>query len=127
MTRKILVVDDNPDAVVILRGALEARGFAVTVAESGTAALEAAGQELPDVILLDVMMPQMSGLEVLERLKSAPATTNIPVILVTAKTQDEDVISGYRIGADYYITKPFTTKQLLYGISLVLGESDRAQ
>ena len=75
------------------------------------------------MVLLDVMMPGMSGLEVLEKLRAEPRNARIPVILLTAKTQDEDVISGYRYGADYYIPKPFTSKQLLYGIRLVLGES----
>jgi DNA-binding response OmpR family regulator len=121
MSRKILVVDDNLDSLMIMRSLLEARGFTVHVAQSGGEALAHAARELPDVILLDVMMPQMSGLEVLERLKSAHATSKIPVIMVTAKMQDEDVMSGYQQGADYYITKPCTAKQLMYGIGLVLG------
>lgn len=127
MAHKVLVVDDNPDAITILRSALEARGFIVDGANSGAAALDAVNTDSFDVILLDVMMPEMSGLEVLDRLKANPSTAGIPVILVTAKTQDEDVISGYRVGADYYITKPFTTKQLLYGINLVLGLGDSVE
>ena len=67
------------------------------------------------------MMPQMSGMEVLDRLRANPATAGVPVILVTAKDQDEDLLAGYKYGADYYITKPFSAKQLLYGIGLVLG------
>ncbi len=125
MNRKILVVDDNADAAAILRNTLEAHGYAVAVADSGAAALAmAADQPQPDAILLDIMMPEMSGLEVLQRLKEAPRTARIPVILVTAKAQDEDLLSGYRTGADYYITKPFSTRQLLYGLDLVLGKAD---
>jgi CheY-like chemotaxis protein len=125
---KILVVDDNPDAIAIVRSALEARGYAVNTADRGATALESVTSDRPDVILLDIMMPDMSGLEVLERLKATPATAGIPVILVTAKTQDDDVISGYAVGAEYYITKPFTTRQLLYGVNLVLGQQgDRGE
>jgi DNA-binding response OmpR family regulator len=124
MGQKILVVDDNPDAIAILRGTLEARGHTVLAAESGRQALDIVKTDRPDLILLDVMMPELSGIEVLKRLRDDSATASIPVILVTAKTQDDDVISGYQVGADYYITKPFTTKQLLYGISLVLERAD---
>ena len=122
MKRKVLVVDDNIDSITILRSILETNGFAVRTAQSGRDALDLLAQEVPDVILLDVMMPEMSGLEVLERIKSNHATSRLPVILVTAKMQDEDVLTGYQFGADYYITKPCTAKQLLYGIGLVLGK-----
>jgi len=122
MKRKVLVVDDNIDSITILRSILETNGFAVRTAQSGRDALDLLAQEVPDVILLDVMMPEMSGLEVLERIKSNHETSRLPVILVTAKMQDEDVLTGYQFGADYYITKPCTAKQLLYGIGLVLGK-----
>jgi len=121
MSRKILVVDDNIDSVMILRSILETNGFAVLVANSGPQALALLKSDKADVVLLDVMMPEMSGLEVLEKIKSTHATSKIPVIMVTAKLQDEDVMTGYQYGADYYITKPCTAKQLLYGIELVLG------
>ena len=124
MNRKILVVDDNLDSILIMRSTLETHGFTVLSAQSGPDALEQLRTEVPDLILLDVMMPQMSGLEVLQRIKSAHATAKVPVIMVTAKMQDEDVMTGYQLGADYYITKPCTAKQLLYGIGLVLGRAD---
>lgn len=126
MGRKILVVDDNLDSVLIMRSMLEARGFTVNVAQSGAEALSQAELDVPDLILLDVMMPHMSGLEVLERLKANHATSKVPVIMVTAKMQDEDVMTGYQHGADYYITKPFTARQLLHGIGLVLGTGEAA-
>lgn len=131
MSRTILIVDDNLDSTMILRSILEAQGFTVRVANSGAEALALLTREVPQVILLDVMMPEMSGLEVLERIKTTHATSKVPVIMVTAKMQDEDVMTGYQFGADYYITKPCTAKQLLYGISLVLdramaGSSPRA-
>lgn len=120
MSKKILVVDDNIDSIMILRSILESQGFTVLTAQSGLEALEIVAREIPDLVLLDVMMPQMSGIEVLERIKTTHATSKVPVIMVTAKIQDEDVMTGYQHGADYYITKPCTAKQLLYGIGLVL-------
>ena len=120
MSKKILVVDDNTDSIMILRSILESQGFTVHTAQSGLEALEIVTRERPDLVLLDVMMPQMSGIEVLERIKTTHATSKVPVIMVTAKIQDEDVMTGYQHGADYYITKPCTAKQLLYGIGLVL-------
>src|SRR5215472_1673779 len=124
MSRRILVVDDNLDSILIMRSTLETHGFTVLSAHSGPDALEQLRTEVPDLILLDVMMPHMSGLEVLQRIKSTHATAKVPVIMVTAKMQDEDVMTGYQHGADYYITKPCTAKQLVYGISLVLGRAE---
>lgn len=126
MSQKILVVDDNLDSTMILRSILESHGFAVMVAHSGPEALAQLARDVPDAILLDVMMPEMSGFEVLEKIKSTHATAKVPVIMVTAKMQDDDVMAGYQYGADYYITKPCTAKQLLYGIGLVLGRTAAA-
>jgi CheY-like chemotaxis protein len=124
MKHRILVVDDNPDSVTIMRGILEGRGYEVASAAGGVEALQFLATETVDIVLLDVMMPEMSGMEVLQRIKDDAATGRLPVILVTAKTQDEDVLSGYQYGADYYITKPFTAKQLVYGIELILGKGE---
>ena len=124
--RNILVVDDNEDNLIIVRHILQGRGFIVRTARSGAEALTALATELPHVILLDVMMPEMDGMEVLDRIKAGAASATIPVILVTARAQDEDVLAGYRSGADYYITKPFTSRQLLYAIGLVLGTEQPA-
>ncbi|MFI5398848.1 MAG: response regulator [Candidatus Binatia bacterium] len=124
MKHRILVVDDNPDSVAIMRGILECRGYEVAAATSGAEALQFLAKETVDLVLLDVMMPEMSGMQVLQHIKENAATGRLPVILVTAKTQDEDVLSGYQYGADYYITKPFTAKQLVYGIELILGKGE---
>jgi CheY-like chemotaxis protein len=124
MNRRVLIVDDNPDSTTIMRGILEPRGFEVRTVTSGKAALELIKGDPPDLVLLDVMMPEMSGFEVLQRIKEDVNTGRLPVILVTAKTRDDDVLSGYSYGADYYITKPFTAKQLLYGVELVLGKGE---
>jgi two-component system alkaline phosphatase synthesis response regulator PhoP len=117
------VVDDNPDIITIVRTILEGRGFNVLSASSGAECLEALKSQKPDLIVLDIMMPEMDGLEVLTRLKSTSEFTNIPVVLLTAKVQYEDVLGGYKLGADYYITKPFTSTQLINGINLLLGEN----
>ena len=121
MSHRILVVDDNEDVVHITASFLTAKGYTVVTALDGKRALELVAEAPPDCVLLDVMMPNMSGIEVLNCLKENPSTSSIPVILVTAKSRDEDVLSGYKEGADYYITKPFSAQQLLYGVRLVLG------
>jgi two-component system alkaline phosphatase synthesis response regulator PhoP len=121
--KTIMVVDDNPDIITIVRTILEGRGFNVLSASSGAECLEALKSQKPDLIVLDIMMPEMDGLEVLTRLKSMSEFTNIPVVLLTAKVQYEDVLGGYKLGADYYITKPFTSTQLINGINLLLGEN----
>jgi DNA-binding response OmpR family regulator len=124
MTQNILIVDDNPDSIAILRSILGNRSYHVCVASSGNEALQIVSKEPIDLVLLDVMMPEMSGIEVLQQIKGNAQTGRLPVILVTAKTHDEDVMAGYQYGADYYITKPFTAKQLLYGIDLVVGKGE---
>ena len=118
---RILAVDDQPENLELLAAILSDEGFDVGFASDGLAALEAVAAHPPQAILLDIMMPRMSGLEVLARLKHDPSTQAIPVIMLTAKSQDEDVLTGYKQGAEYYITKPCTSRDLAYGIRLVLG------
>ena len=120
--KTVMVVDDNPDIVTIVKTILEGKGYGVQSAYSGQAVFNLLSEQKPDLIVLDIMMPQMDGLEVLTRLKGEPSTATIPVILLTAKVQYEDVLGGYKMGADYYITKPFTSTQLLNGINLLLGD-----
>ena len=121
--RTIMVVDDNPDIITIVTTILEGKGYQVLSASSGQELLNLLTDRKPDLIILDIMMPEMDGLEVLGRLKAVTETASIPVILLTAKVQYEDVLGGYKLGADYYITKPFTSTQLVNGINLLLGES----
>jgi len=123
VTTRVLVVDDNEDNLRIVSQILRGRGYEVRVARDGASALAALEAERPDIVLLDVMMPEMDGIQVLDRIRSNPRSASVPVILVTAKTQDEDVLAGYAYGADYYITKPFTARRLLHGIALVLGDA----
>lgn len=121
MPGTVLIVDDNPDSIMVLRTILESKGFNVLSAGNGREALAVMESTIPDAVLLDVMMPELSGIDTLKRMRSNAATARVPVILVTAKGQDEDLLDGYQHGADYYITKPCTAKQLLYGLSMVLG------
>jgi CheY-like chemotaxis protein len=123
MKKTIMVVDDNPDIITIVKTILEGKGYNVLSASSGAQLLNLLEGTKPDLIILDIMMPEMDGLEVLSQLKALTETASIPVILLTAKVQYEDVLGGYKLGADYYITKPFTSTQLVNGINLLLGEA----
>ena len=121
----IFVVDDDPDLVTILRLILEHNGYQVVCVYSGRQLFTSLEDQKPDLIILDVMMPHMHGFEVLSRLKGIPATSSIPVIMVTAKIRFENILEGYKAGADYYIPKPFTKSQLLEGIHRILNEDDK--
>jgi len=120
--RTIMVVDDYPDLVEIVRIALKSKGFNVRCAYNGKDLFAGLEELKPDLILLDIMMPKMDGFEVLTRLKGNPATASIPVIILTAKGEPEDVIKGYERGAEIYITKPFTSTEVLEAINLILSE-----
>ena len=123
MSALVLVVDDNEDNLSIIRDILRPRGFEVQLARDGASALRSIEDRPPDVVLLDVMMPEMDGFEVLEHLRANPRHAALPVILVTARCQDDDLLAGYKGGAGYYITKPFTVRQLPHGVGLVLGSA----
>lgn len=107
---KILVVDDVPDNIKLLTYELSDQGHDIFMADNGPRALELARSENPDVVLLDIMMPEMDGIEVLSRLKRQTETKLIPVILVSAKDLDEDVVRGLDAGAMDYVTKPFSNR-----------------
>ncbi len=117
----IMVVDDIPDQVEIVRLMLEKKEFNVKCVYNGPQLFAGLEEQIPNLIILDIMMPKMDGLEVLTLIKGNPATASIPIILLTAKVLYEDVLGGYKKGADYYITKPFTHMQLLTGVNLLLG------
>ncbi len=123
----IMVVDDDHELVTIVRVILEQKGFNVMCAYNGPQLFAGLDEHKPDLIILDIMMPEMDGLEVLTRLKANPDTSSIPVIFLTAKVQYEDVLGGYKMGASHYITKPFTRNQLITGINRLLsGDQDRS-
>lgn len=120
MSARILVVDDNLANRRLLQAKLEARYFTVLLAENGQKALDIAQSELPDIILLDVMMPIMDGYEVCTRLKADPRTAFIPIIMVTALSQHEHRLKGLQVGADDFVTKPFDDFSLMTRISALL-------
>ena len=110
---RVLVADDDPDVLRVLVHNLEAEGFRVTTCDNGEDARDIARTMTPDLIILDVMMPKRDGYDVLASLKSNPSTREIPVVMLSAKSNDEDVWHGWRAGADYYVTKPFEMDELL--------------
>ena len=115
---KLLLVEDDPDIQLVARAALKRAGFQVQVAGNGVAALDAVSADRPDVVLLDWMMPEMDGPEVCRRLKNNSLTTSIPVIFLTARSQQAEIARGLAMGAAGYIVKPFD--------ALTLGDEVRA-
>ncbi len=125
--KTIMLVDDDPELVAVVRTILEHNEFKVRCAYSGLQLFAALAEQKPDLIILDVMMPHIDGLEVLSRLKGVPGTSSIPVILLTALDQYEDIFAGYKMGADHYITKPFNSDTLVTAINRLLsGDQGRS-
>ncbi len=116
----ILIVDDEKNIVEAVRYTLEKEGFRTLVASDGARALELARRELPDLILLDWMLPEVDGLEVCRLLKREEATRQIPVIMLTVKSEETDKVLGLEMGADDYVTKPFSPKELVARIKAIL-------
>lgn len=121
MTHKILIVDDEPNIVMSLEFLLKKEGFQIETAADGDAALEKARSFLPDLILLDVMMPKKSGFEVCEILRAEPAFSTLRIIMLTAKGRDTEQAKGLALGADAYMLKPFSTKDLVVKIREILA------
>ena len=122
--KKILVIDDLPENVFLLQDRLENEGFEILTAYDGKTGINKTISELPDLILLDVMMPEMNGIEVCKALVNNPSTANIPVILVTAKVGAEDTKEGLEAGAFDYIKKPFNKVELLARVNSALKLSE---
>ena len=118
--RKILIVDDDEDILLIVQTLLTNAGYAPALARNGREGIEQATATQPDVILLDVTMPQISGWEVCATLKNLPETAAIPIVMLTVKSEIKDLITGMQVGADDYITKPFTKRHLLETIERLL-------
>ena len=124
---RILVVDDEIYIVHILDFSLGMEGYEVVTALDGEQALEKARSEKPDLIVLDIMMPKLDGYETCKRLKADPATKEVPVILLSAKGRNVDQKVGFEVGADDYITKPFSPRKLVERINAILGHGTSQQ
>ena len=120
MNAKILIVEDERDIVDLLRYNLEEAGFETDYVRNGADALHRAVEKSPNLILLDLMLPEVDGLIVCRLLKNDPRTKNIPVVMVTAKAEERDRIAGLELGVDDYITKPFSPKEVVLRVSAVL-------
>lgn len=117
---KILIVEDEEDVMELIRYNLMKEGFRCDVAYNGREALKKASSASPDLVLLDLMLPEVDGLEVCKRFKSSPQTEHAPIVMVTAKSDEADIVTGLELGADDYITKPFSPKVLVARVRAVL-------
>ena len=122
LSSKILVVDDDPNVVELIRLYLERDGHGVLIANDGVAGLELAREELPDLIVLDLMMPRMDGMEVCRTLR---AESSVPVVMLTAMVEEDDRLAGLDLGADDYVTKPFSPRELAARVRAVLRRTGR--
>jgi len=123
----ILVVDDEPDILELIRHNLLRSGFVVSTAESGEEALQKINRQPPQLVVLDLMLPGIDGLEVARRLKTHPRTAGLPIVMLTAKGEEKDVVAGLETGADDYVTKPFSPQILVARIRTVLRRNDPAE
>src|SRR5499427_2587507 len=121
-SEKILIVDDDEDILLIVQTILASAGYSAFTAHNGREGVETARELRPDLILLDVMMPELSGWEVCTTLKNAPETRQIPVAMLTVKSEIRDLITGMQVGADDYVTKPFTRRRLLSTVRKLIDE-----
>ena len=122
MGKKILIVDDEPNIVVSLEFLMKQKGYVVKVVNNGRDALDAFEEFGPDLVLLDVMMPLLSGYELCQKVRANPAWAGIKIIMLSAKGRDVEVSKGMAVGADAYVTKPFSTKDLVAKVQELLGE-----
>jgi DNA-binding response OmpR family regulator len=120
----VLVVDDDPDVCDLVTYKLEQSGFDVRRASDGDGALREVAKQIPDLVLLDIMMPGISGLEVLQRWRGSAATAAMPVIMLTA--QENDVERGFELGADDYVVKPFSPRELARRVTAVMSRRQTA-
>jgi DNA-binding response OmpR family regulator len=112
-SKKVLIVDDEPNILLSLEFLMKKSGFEVFIARDGSEALDIIEKVIPDVVILDIMMPEVDGYEVCRFIKSEERLLSTKVIFLTAKTKQEDIDKGYAMGADLYLTKPFSTKNLM--------------
>ncbi len=125
MNPKVLVVDDEPDAVELVEFNLKQAGLDVIVASDGAEALRKAQSHLPSLIVLDLMLPEIDGLEVCKLLRRNPATASIPILMLTAKVSETDRIVGLELGAEDYLTKPFSPRELVLRVKRILNRGNK--
>jgi len=123
MRKKVLVVDDEEVIREFLRTLLLKWGCEVEEAADGVQALEQLAKDNYDLLICDILMPNKNGWEVMKEVRSNPTTKDIPVIVLTGKKEDSDIVRGYELGITYYMTKPFTRDQLLYALQRIFGET----
>ena len=122
--KRILCIEDDPEMIDLIRLILVRRGFEVLGASGGNAGIKAVREQLPDLVLLDLMMPDMDGWEVYQQMKANESTRNIPVVVVTAKAQNIDKVLGLHIAkVDDYISKPFSPQELLNSVEKIIGQN----
>ena len=126
MKKRVLVADNEGLIRKLIKTHLAKKGYSVAEAEDGRHALEQLVEDNFDLLICDILGPNKTGIEVLKRVKSDPKTRDIPVIMLTTKNEVPDLFQEYQLGADYYLTKPFTKSQLLHGIELILESNEPA-
>lgn len=123
--KKILIVEDEPDIARLVKHYLEKDGFRADVAKTGTEALKLIMSERPDLVILDLMLPEINGIEVCKKVRNAPETALLPIIMLTAKAEESDTIIGLELGADDYVTKPFSPKALVARVKALFRRLER--
>ena len=121
----ILVADDDPDIRDLVTFKLEQTGYDVTAVDNGASALDLARAQPPSLLVLDVLMPGMSGIDVCRELRGNPATAGLPIILLTSRGQDQDVDTGFAVGADDYLVKPFSPREMARRVEALLARARR--
>ena len=121
MSQKILVADDEPNIVISIEYLMKREGYTVLVARDGQEALDMIARERPDLVLLDVMMPKKSGFEVCQAVRASEELQSTKILMLTAKGRDTDLAKGLALGADAYMTKPFSTRELVQKVAEMLG------
>jgi two-component system, OmpR family, alkaline phosphatase synthesis response regulator PhoP len=125
--KKILIVEDEPDIAQLVKFYLEKDGFRTSIARSGTEALNLINSGSPDLLVLDLMLPEIGGIEVCKRLRNAPDTALLPIIMLTAKSEESDTIVGLELGADDYVTKPFSPKAFVARVKALFRRLERTE
>jgi two-component system alkaline phosphatase synthesis response regulator PhoP len=124
--RQVLIVEDETEIAELIEFHLRREGLSARIVASGRAALEAIRMEAPDIVILDLMLPDLDGLEVCRRIRQNPEINAVPILMVSAKGEEADIVTGLELGADDYVTKPFSTKVLVARVRNILRRSDRS-